>query len=276
MLPISVLLSLLLSCLFHSAVADVTIYSPAKGKSYKASGGSVTVPLKWIDDGNYPPLKKIQYYTFALCYGPNSDVSNVHYIAKQISPDDITVTKGTEGNLYSYDSIIPAATVGNGQFYIQVYAVVKGEGDTIHYTPRFSLSGMTGPVSTYTYSDTTQPNAITEIYTGPATTVATIDSASFSVTYTLQTGKTRFAPMQMQPGSKITAKSWKRKFATSKVTYYSTFRKSLDQLSTITPGRSYIVTSDINYATPAPMPSENGGWYNPTKRMSLSARKINL
>ncbi|KAG0653363.1 Cell wall synthesis protein kre9 precursor [Monosporozyma unispora] len=248
MLAISPLLLLVFTSLLNFVIADVTIYSPAKGKTFKASGGSVTIPLKWIDDGNYPPLKKVEYYTFSLCYGPNSDVKCYYTIGKQVTPDDITVTKGTEGNLYSYDSIIPAAAVGNGQFYIQVYAVVKGEGDTIHYSPRFALSGMTGPISTFTYTYSTQPNAITEINTGPATTVASIDSKSFSIAYTLQTGSSRFAPMQMQPGSKITATTWTRKFPTSKVTYYSTYRKSLDQLTTITPGISYIMTSDINYA----------------------------
>lgn len=271
--------SLLLFCtyLLHLVTADVTIYSPTKGKSFKASGGSVTVPLKWIDDSNYPPLSKVQYYTISLCYGPNSQIDCFYTIGKSLSPSDITVTKGTEGNLYSYDSIIPSTVAGNGQFYIQIYAVVKSQGDTIHYSPRFTLSGMTGSITTYTYSDTTQPNAITEINTGQAAgAVPTIDSKSFSITYTLQTGISRFAPMQMQPGSKVTAKTWKRKFATSKVTYYSTYRKSLDQLTTITPGRSYIVTSDVNYASPAPMPSDNGGWYNPKKRMTLSVKKMNI
>lgn len=273
MLAINTLLLLVFSSLLNLVTADVTVYSPAKGKTFKASGGAVTVPVKWIDDGNYPPLKKVEFYTFSLCYGPNSDVDNVYTIGKQITPDEITVTKSTDGNLYSYDGVIPAASVGNGQFYIQVYAVVKGEGDTIHYTPRFALSGMSG-VSTFTYTALTQPNAITEINTGVAP--ASIDSKSFSIAYTLQTGISRFAPMQMQPGSKVTAKTWTRRFPTSKVTYYSTFRKSLDQLTTITPGISYMMTSDINYASPAPMPSDNGGWYHPSKRLSLSARKINI
>lgn len=260
--------------LFRGVMADVTISSPTKGKTYTASGGSVTVPLEWIDDSNYPTLDKIEYYTFSLCYGPNSAISNVYTIGKQIPSSDITVTTSGGNKMYSYDSIIPASIVGDGQFYIQVYAVVKGEGDTIHYSPRFVLSGMSG-AATFTYTYSTQPPAITEINTGDSNGAATsIDSASFSVPYILQTGRTRFAPMQMQPGSKVTATTWTRKFPTSKVTYYSTFRKSLDQISTITPGRSYVMTSDINYASPAPMPSDNGGWYNPSKKLTLTAKRI--
>lgn len=259
---------------FHGVHADVTISSPTKDKTYTASGGSVTVPLKWIDDSNYPTLDKIEYYTFSLCYGPNSDISNVYTIGKQISPSDITVTTSGDSEVYSYDSVIPASIVGDGQYYIQVYAVVEDEGDTIHYSPRFTLSGMSG-ASTYTYTYSTQPPAVTEIYTSDSDSGNTgIDSASFSVPYTLQTGKTRYAPMQMQPGSTVTATTWTRKYPTSKVTYYSTFRNSLEQVSTITPGRSYVMTSDINCASPALMPSENGGWYNPSKRLTLTAKRI--
>ena len=261
--------------LFHGVQADVTISSPTSDKTYTAVGGSVTVPLKWFDDSNYPPLDKIESYTFSLCYGPNTDISNVYTIGKQIPSTDITVTTNGDSKIYSYDSVIPASIVGNGQFYIQVYAVVKGQqGDTIHYSPRFSLSGMTG-AATFTYTYSTQPPAITEIHTGDSNNGGTtINSASFSIPYTLQTGKTRYAPMQMQPGSKVTATTWTRKFPTSKVTFYSTYRKSLDQVSTITPGRSYAMTSDINFASPALMPSANGGWYNPSKRLSLTPKKI--
>ena len=261
--------------LFHAVQADVTISSPTKGETYTATGGSVTVPLKWFDDSNYPPLDKIEYYTFSLCYGPNTDINNVYTIGKQISSNDITVTTSGDGTkTYSYDSIIPASVVGNGQFYIQVYAVVKNEGDTIHYSPRFTLSGMAG-AATFTYTYSTQPPAITEIHTQDSNNEGTtINSASFSIPYTLQTGKTRYAPMQMQPGSKVTATTWTRKFPTSKVTFYSTYRKSLDQVSTITPGRSYVMTSDINCASPALMPSANGGWYNPSKRLSLTPKRI--
>ena len=94
--------------------------------------------------------------------------------------------------------------------------------------------------------------------------------------YTMQTGVSRFAPMQMQPQSAVTAQTWTRKFPTSSVSLYSTLRKSPDKLTTITPGWSYTLPSDYNYATPAPFPSDNGGWYNPKDRQTLSARKVNL
>ena len=81
--------------------------------------------------------------------------------------------------------------------------------------------------------------------------------------------------MQLQPATRVTAKTWKRKYATSEVTYYYTLRNSVDQHTTVTPGWSYTITADSNYATPAPMPADNGGWYNPRKRLSLTARKIN-
>lgn len=258
--------------LLHVVLGDVAISSPKKGSTYTISGGSLTIPVKWIDDTNYPSLDKVTYYSILLCYGPAGNIDCPYTVGEKLSPDAITKTSE---DVYSYDAIIPQASVGDGQFYIQVFLYVDGKGDTIHYSPRFTLKGMSG-AATYTYTATTQPPAQTQINTGDAVTVATsVDSASFSVTYTKQTGRTRFAPMQMQPNTTVTAKTWKTKFATSAVTYYSKIRNSMQQDSTITPGRSYIITSGVNYASAAPMPSVVG-WYKPSKRLTLSARKMSI
>lgn len=265
---------LLLSLTLRCVLGDVAISSPKKGATYTIEGGSLTIPVKWIDDTNYPTLDKVTYYTISLCYGPASSIVCPYIIGNQLSPDAITKTVDDQ-SVFSYDAIIPQASVGDGQFYIQVFLYVDGKGDTIHYSPRFNLKGMSG-AATFTYTAATQPPAQTQINTGDAVTVATsIDSASFSITYTKQTGRTRFAPMQMQPNTKVTAKTWTTRFATSAVTFYSKLRNSLQQDSTITPGRSYLITSDVNYASAAPMPSEVG-WYKPSKRLSLSARKMNI
>ena len=154
---------------------------------------------------------------------------------------------------------------------------IRDRGNTIHYTPRFQLTSM-GGTTAYTYSGSVEPVPQTSIQTTTTNNAqaTTIDSRSFTVPYTKQTGTSRFAPMQMQPNTKVTASTWTRQFATSAVTYYSTFGSLPEQATTLTPGWSYTISSGANYATRAPMPSANGGWYKPSQRLSLSARKINM
>lgn len=158
---------------------------------------------------------------------------------------------------------------------MQIYAAYRA-GYTLHYSGRFTLKGMDG-VLTVTFPPVnyiTGPDGGTSITTGAAGAV--IDTRSFTVPYTKQTGISRFAPMQQQPGDSVTATEWTRKYETSAVTYFSKLQSSMEQLTTITPGWSYTRPSDYNYATPAPFPTNNGGWYNPEERQTFSTRKLNL
>ncbi|AJR68076.1 AHL_G0028290.mRNA.1.CDS.1 [Saccharomyces cerevisiae] len=259
----------LVSCV----LGDVNVVSPNSKATFSPSGGVVSIPVEWMDNGAYPPLSKITYFTLSLCTGPNTNINCVATIASKVSPSDLT----QDDKLYSYTAEFASTLTGNGQYYIQVYAQVDGQGNTIHYTPRFELTSM-GGTTAYTYSGTIEPTPQTSIQTTTTNNAqaTTIDSRSFTVPYTKQTGTSRFAPMQMQPNTKVTATTWTRKFATSAVTYYSTFGSLPEQATTITPGWSYTISSGVNYATPASMPSDNGGWYKPSKRLSLSARKINM
>lgn len=266
--------SLFLICILYLtnvAFGDVQVVSPKEGATFSASGGTASIELQWMDNGAYPPIDKISYYTFTLETGPNLEIQAVGTIKKEVSPDDVT----SSSDVYSYTVEIDADMAGPGQFYIQVYAFVDSQGYTINYSPRFTLTSMSG-ASTYTYTGTAPPVGQTDIQTTTTTAAASIDTRSFTISYTDQTGISRFAPMQLQPATQITATSWTRRFQTSAVTYYSTYRSSLDQQTTITPGWSYTLSSGMNLATPAVYPSANGGWYDPKERLTLSTRKINL
>lgn len=246
---------ILISLIASFALADISISSPGAGKTFSGTSGVATVDVEWIDDGSDPSLSKFDTYTFKLCTGPNTNIKCFATLAEE-SKADITDK--------SYTAAIQAAACADGLFYIQVTAVT-GDGYTIHYTNRFTLEGMTG--AQQASGKGASPDAVNSA-TGDAgaTTALTINSKSFSITYTLQTGKTRFAPMQMQPGSKVTATTWSRRFPTSAVTYYTTKLKTPVVLSTITPGWSYTVESLINYATPALDPSVLG-WYAASERV---------
>ncbi|CCF58770.1 hypothetical protein KAFR_0F01730 [Kazachstania africana CBS 2517] len=268
---VSLYLWSILCVLFADFVsADVQVVSPTKGTTYDSSNSKISFTLSWMDDNAFPTIDDVTQYTFMLCGGKNSDIKCPYEIATGVAPSAITTSSGK----YSYAVSFASSVVGDGQYFVQVTAIIGTEGQTIHYSPRFNLEDMTGTTS-YTYTDSTQPVGQTQITTGTATTDAGDTSASFSIPYTEQTGKTRYAPMQMQPDTTVTKTTWSRRFATSAVTYYSTFNTVLDCYSTVTPGWNYTMTSGANYATPAPFPSANGGWYDPKSKLSLSLRKLN-
>lgn len=241
---------------------DVQIQVPEPGSSYDLSKGSASLNIEWLVTEDEFSEEDIETYIFTLVSGPNSGIEAMYslgtFAAHEITDLDLTF-------------IVPNTVGTDGKYYIQVMAL-SDAGFTIHYSNRFSFSGMAGEKKA-SGNDKVPPNPETRITT--ADLPIEINSASFSITYSLQTGKARFAPMQQQPPTKMTATAWKMRHATSAVTYYSTIRRSLDQMTTITPGLSYALAADANYATPAPMPSENGMWYNPKKRQSLTARKKN-
>ncbi|SCU87452.1 LADA_0E04082g1_1 [Lachancea dasiensis] len=259
-------------------VADIALVEPGTGKSFSPSGGTLSIPVKWNDDGKAPTLSKIEYYVFNLCYGNNDNIDCVEQSGDNNKVESSDLKKGDDG-YYSETATFDSSAAGNGQYFLQVYGFIKDLGggtiyQSIHYSPRFTLKSMKGTISP-SVTTNTQPTAQVAYQT--ATAAQTGDtSKSFTVPYTKQTGSFRYAPMQTQPSGSVTATSWTRRFPTSAVTFYSTYQTSVQQASTITPGWSYTITSEVNWATPRPYPSQNGGWYDPKSRQTLTTRKLNL
>ncbi|GMG39620.1 unnamed protein product [Ambrosiozyma monospora] len=237
-------------------MADVSITSPEAGATYSADD---TITIKWDDDGDSPDLDSVSQYNIVLCTGPNSDIEALG--------NPVEVSKGETSYAFTVDASVGAS----GLYYFQIYATLSDGGHTIHYSPRFTLSDMTGSKAASGSGD--PPDS--EVSDSSGGTTASDISASFTVPYTAQTGKTRYAPMQTQPGSTVTATTWSRKFDTSSVSYYYTsISPSPVVHSTVTPGWSYTMSSVINYATPAPFPSVLG-WYPASKRLVAASKEAN-
>ncbi|CDO94154.1 unnamed protein product [Kluyveromyces dobzhanskii CBS 2104] len=253
------LLFLLYIC---KVLADVSVTSPKPGSSYAASGGNLEIEIVWEDDGESPGLDEVTEYQFLLMTGTDLDILPVE-TSGSIKPSAVTG--------YKYAATFSADSAPDGTYFIQIFAAYSS-GYTMHYSGRFKLTGMDGTLSV-SVASVTETN-------GPAEQIslrsASIDSRSFTIPYTAQTGVSRFAPMQQQPGSTVTLATWTRKYASSAVTYYPSLINSLQQKTTITPGWSYTRNSDYNYATPALFPTENGGWYDPKDRQTMSVRKLNV
>lgn len=237
-----------LSCLYV-VNADVSIATPKVGQTFSASGGSTNIVISWVDDTDddtsATSLSKVKMYSIVLCTGSSTSVQRVK-----------SYTTTLPAASTSYSATVEDSDAPDGEYFFQVYAKFA-DGFTIHYTPRFELTGMSASANTFTFAGSyftqTGPQPTAQLQVGGDAT--TINSASFTVPYTLQTGKTRYAPMQTQPGSTVTYTMFSTRFQTSTYTPYSTFRKSPDVYSTITPGWSYAVTSVINTASVAGYPT---------------------
>lgn len=259
-----------LVALVSQVFADVSITSPVSGNTYDASSGSVTVTVSWVDDTDdttsTTSLSNVSKYAIVLCTGPNSQIQSVK-----------SITTSLGAGTLSYDAEIDASVGPDGDYFIQVYAQFgSSAGYTIHYSNRFELTGMSGSTGLFTFPASyfsitgDNPTAQSQIGGGTATS---IDSASFSVSYTLQTGKTRYAPMQTQPGSSISYTMYSTRHATSAYTPYTSLSPSPNVYSTITPGWSYAVTSMVNSASVAAYPTYYYPASSRVQQATLSAAK---
>lgn len=123
-------------------------------------------------------------------------------------------------------------------------------GTVTNYSDRFTLTGMTG---------TFPPNVEAAIKSntgtgGPATENNVKDSANNAngaaggqgTPYSLQTGLTKYAPMQRKPGTKITLKSASMQYPTSAYVIAKSPLPVPSQVTTITASVTYSVSSIEN------------------------------
>lgn len=245
------------------AIGDVKITYPPDDsfESFDLSSGFATLNVKWFVTEDWPNENDIEYYTFALVAGSNRGLGAMADLgtlqAEELSGNDA--------------QFLVSNTIGTTGMYMFQVLAMSHTGYTIHYSQRFKLAGMTGTKIAPESTDKRPPDP--EFKNFQDAVPIEIDSRSFTVPYHLQTGRVKFAPMQMQPPTKMTKTRWTRIHETSALTYYSKINGNIQQLTTVTPGWSYVLPIGHNYATPAPMPRDNGGWHAPTKRLSLKPRK---
>lgn len=137
--------------------------------------------------------------------------------------------------------------------FVKMVAVAKTGGQLIAYSDRFSYSGMTG---TFPANVQSALSAISGTK-GPATVDNTVASnpkadpaapadSMYEVEYTMQTGPTRYAPMQPVPPKTITAKNTKPLYPKSSVVIATTKLPIPSIQTTLTQSQTYSVSSMVN------------------------------
>ena len=149
------------------------------------------------------------------------------------------------------------------------------DGGTITtYSPRFSLTGMTGTFAPAieraarqvegTHSLQTQNNIVPRAAQGAVPVAAAAPAAgavtagvqaSYAVPYQSQDGPTKYAPMQGHPGTKITAVSASLRYPTSSYSAFKTFAPPPKQTTTQTNSNTWSTLSHENQVRPFPVSS---------------------
>jgi hypothetical protein len=127
-------------------------------------------------------------------------------------------------------------------------SVATAGGTVWNYSTRFTLTGMTGVFSPAVQtavagvSGTTGPNTVNRV----AANAGLAPAGEWGTPYNLQTGLTKYAPMQPVPPTKITATNTSPLWPTSSVSLASTFLPIPSVLATIVQGNTFKVSSHAN------------------------------
>lgn len=130
-------------------------------------------------------------------------------------------------------------------------SVATAGGTVTNYSNRFTLTGMTGTFSQavkdglLTISGTAGPGTVNNVAAAGAGTAA-VEGGVWGTPYNLQTGPTKYAPMQPVPPKKITATNTSPLWPTSSVVLASTYLPIPSVVTTLTQPQTFTVAGHAN------------------------------
>jgi hypothetical protein len=132
-------------------------------------------------------------------------------------------------------------------------SVATAGGTVTNYSNRFTLTGMTGTFSQtvtnglLTISGTTGPDTVNNVVGAAAAgSTAAAEDGAWGTPYNLQTGLTKYAPMQPVPPTAITATNTSPLWPTSSVVLASTYLPIPSVVTTLTQPQTFSVSSHAN------------------------------
>ena len=141
---------------------------------------------------------------------------------------------------------------GRRSFLAIVSTPSSGAGTVTNYSPRFSLPNMSGkfPAAIKTgaqgVSGTKGPGTVNAIAAVGQNNAVEAPAGSYGVPYQDQSGLTKYAPMQRQPPTKITAKTPTPQYPTSSVSIFKSNMDPPKQTTTMTMSKTFSVNSVEN------------------------------
>ncbi|KXT15022.1 hypothetical protein AC579_7751 [Pseudocercospora musae] len=262
-------LPILAACV-NTVLAGVKFTSPAAGSN--APSGTMTV--KWEEDDTSPSIDQLTTYTIQLMVGGNKEGTDAAIVKEIVLTDcpqlpiAVLTTKGTFATGNSFQGTVQSTLAGptkNG-YYIKMMAVAKEGGQMTYFSNRFNIPTMTGTTpAAYAQgaagvSGTSDvPETIDAVSNAAAGGAAAdpADAGAYTVAPGLQTGLTKYAPMQSVPPTKITVKNFSPVYPTSPYTLATTFLPPAKQVTTITKPQTFSVSSMENTAAAQANPTDN-------------------
>ncbi|QDS69771.1 hypothetical protein FKW77_010287 [Venturia effusa] len=249
-----VTLSVLLSAILPLVHADVKFTSPAGGETFTGGG---SIKAAWTDSGNAPSISDLSTYQLFLCAGGNDPGTFIQLAS--------ITEKGLFSNGNTAEGTV-AAGVGDdapaNAYFLKMISVASTGGTVTNYSPRFSLSGMTGTfpanvqLGAKGVSGASGPPSDNQIAGAGGAVPAGGVAESFSLPFAEQTGPIRYAPMQKYPPTKITAKTKTPLYATSPYTVATTYLPILQGVTTQTGSVTWSFSQYENTVAAAPAPSD--------------------
>ncbi|KAL5113842.1 Cell wall synthesis protein kre9 precursor [Pleosporales sp. CAS-2024a] len=246
------------AALLAIAHAGVTFSQPAAGATLTAG---TAIQVSWSESSTGPKLADLESYQLFLMAGGNADGSNMQ-LASITTQGSFAVGSVASGLI---GTGIGANTPKNA-YFLKMQAVGKQGGTYIAYSDRFSYSGMTGsfPANAQltaglaTVSGTAGPADVDNTVKSGGNTAVVAGDDAFEVEYVMQTGLTRFAPMQPVPPTQITkGKPASPLFPTSSVQIATTRLPIPSIVTTVTQSQTFSVSSRENTIAAAAHPTDD-------------------
>ncbi|KAK4544049.1 hypothetical protein LTR36_004547 [Oleoguttula mirabilis] len=244
----------LLAALTPYALGYPKFTTPAAGASVAAG----TISVAWENSGS-PAISTLSTYTLTLIVGGNDAATQLPLTAIEADGDFTT------GNTASGAVTAGLAGSTTNGFFLKMVSVSSDGGTITTYSDRFTMTGMTGTTAaTYltavTALDgaTAGPALVDDVSTDTATTAAAAAADEYTVPYNLQTGLTKYAPMQPIPGTKITAKTYSAMYPTSAYTVATTYLAAASIVITVTESQTFSASSMENTAAAVANPTDDG------------------
>ncbi|RKF54309.1 Cell wall synthesis protein KRE9 [Erysiphe neolycopersici] len=225
------------------------ITNPVAGASI--SGGAIFT-VTWEESGDPPLIDDLNSYELFLYTGTDASPQQLYSLKNGAfvtgNSESVTIPVGTGGSMT------------NAYFLGLVSTATKG-GTITSFSYRFTLTGMEGslPVAVKAalekISSNSRPKVINKV--AAVTTPEFLDVGLWEIPYNLQTGLTKYAPMQPIPPTAITATNTKALWPTSFVEFAKTLMPMPSQVTTITQSQTFSVSSRTNTAAPASQPTDD-------------------
>ncbi|KAF2673132.1 hypothetical protein BT63DRAFT_147000 [Microthyrium microscopicum] len=243
----------LLTTFLTIVLADVKFTAPVAGAVIPAG----SLQIKWTESGDLPAITKFISYQLFLCAGGNDDGTII-----QLFP---ITTQGVFANgNQAIGTISPGlgASQPNNAYFLKMISVLATGGTVTNFSPRFTLTGMTGIFP---------PAIVSGLATvgggvaGPPRQVATVLPAAaagpnglYGIPFHEQTGPIIYAPMQTYPGTKITKTKMTPLNPPSKVVIAkSPMKPNTFIQKTVTQAKTWSFSQRANPETPAANPMDD-------------------